>query len=87
MTPKTIQPYFEITQQAKDGGNHIIEGMLTCCNAHAFEVFAASLYFVFKTPRREEGAQNEKNHEANASRSGNHFIPSLWSLRVAWCHL
>lgn len=41
MTPKTIQPYFEITQQAKDGGNHIIEGMLTCCNAHAFEVFAA----------------------------------------------
>ena len=39
MIPKIIQPYFEITQQTRDGDNRIIEGMLTCCNAHDFEVF------------------------------------------------
>ena len=40
MIPEIIQPYFEITRQTGDGENHIIEGILTCCGAHDFEVFA-----------------------------------------------
>lgn len=39
MIPKKIQPYFKTTNQIKDGDNSIIEGILTCCNAHDFEVF------------------------------------------------
>ena len=39
MIPKKIQPYFKTTHQTKDGDNSIIEGILTCCNAHDFEVF------------------------------------------------
>lgn len=38
MIPKKIQPYFERTRQTTDGDNNIIEGALTCCNAHDFEV-------------------------------------------------
>ena len=41
MIPKTIQPYFEIMNQTKDGGNDIIEGVLTCCGSHEFEVLVA----------------------------------------------
>lgn len=39
LIPKLIQPYFMITHQAKDRDNSVIEGMLTCCNAHDFEIF------------------------------------------------
>ena len=39
LIPKAIQPYFDVTQQLKDCENYIIEGALTCCNAHNFEVF------------------------------------------------
>lgn len=39
MIPKKIQPYFKTTLQKKDGDNSLIEGILTCCNAHDFEVF------------------------------------------------
>lgn len=38
LIPKQIQPYFERTRQTTDGDNNIIEGVLTCCNAHDFEV-------------------------------------------------
>lgn len=41
MIPKKIQPYFEIINQIKDGDNDIIEGVLTCCKSHDFEVFVA----------------------------------------------
>ena len=37
MIPQKIQPYFEMIQQTKDRDNIIIEGVLTCCNAHDFE--------------------------------------------------
>ena len=40
LVPKKIRPYFEITRQNKDGDNGIIEGVLTCCNARDFKVFA-----------------------------------------------
>ena len=40
LIPKKIQPYFKITQQTKDRDNSIIKGMLTCCGAQDFEVFA-----------------------------------------------
>ena len=39
MIPKTIQPYFKITQQIEERDNSIIEGVLTCCDAHDFEVY------------------------------------------------
>lgn len=39
MIPKKIQAYFRMTHQTKDGDNNLIEGILTCCNAHDFEVF------------------------------------------------
>ena len=39
MIPKKIQPYFKTTRQTRDGDNSIIEGILTCCNGHDFEVF------------------------------------------------
>ena len=39
LIPRKIQPYFKTTHQTKDGDNSIIEGILTCCNAHDFEVF------------------------------------------------
>ena len=38
MIPKKIQPYFKTTYQTKDNNNNLIEGILTCCNAHDFEV-------------------------------------------------
>lgn len=38
MIPKKVQPYFKTTRQTKNGDNRIIEGILTCCNAHDFEV-------------------------------------------------
>ena len=41
MIPKKIQPYFEIINQIKDGDNDIIEGVLTCCKSHDFEVLVA----------------------------------------------
>lgn len=39
MIPRKIQPYFNTTLQKKDGENSLIEGLITCCNDHAFEVF------------------------------------------------
>lgn len=39
MIPKKIQPFFNTTLQTKDGDNNLIKGILTCCNAHDFEVF------------------------------------------------
>ncbi len=39
MIPKKIQPYFKMTLQKKDRDNNLIEGMLTCCNSHNFDVF------------------------------------------------
>lgn len=39
LVPKVVQPYFEITQQTADGDN-CIEGTLSCCSAHDFEVLA-----------------------------------------------
>ena len=41
LIPKKIQPYFEIMNQTKDGDNDIIEGVLTCCKSHDFEVCVA----------------------------------------------
>lgn len=38
MIPKMIQPYFKMMQQTSDRDNSLIEGILTCCNAHDFEV-------------------------------------------------
>ena len=38
MIPKKIQPYFEIINQTKDGGDDIVQGVLTCCNSNDFEV-------------------------------------------------
>ena len=38
MIPKKIQPYFETTHQKTDNDHSVIEGRLTCCNAHDFEV-------------------------------------------------
>lgn len=40
MIPQKIQPYFKIMLQKMDNDNTIIEGMLTCCNSHEFEVYA-----------------------------------------------
>lgn len=39
MVPEKIQPYFKTMHQTKDGDNSLIEGILTCCNAHDFDVF------------------------------------------------
>ena len=41
MIPKKIQPYFEAMNQTKDGDNNIVEGILTCCKSHDFEVLVA----------------------------------------------
>ena len=41
LIPKKIQPYFETKNQTKDGDNDIIEGKLTCCKNHDFEVLVA----------------------------------------------
>lgn len=39
MNPKKIHPYFKKTFEKRDGDNSLIEGVLSCCNAHDFEVF------------------------------------------------
>ena len=39
MIPKLIQPFFMTTRQTKDRDNSVIEGTLTCCKAHNFEIF------------------------------------------------
>lgn len=39
LIPKKIQPYFKTTRQTRDGDSSTIEGILTCCNDHDFEVF------------------------------------------------
>ena len=39
MIPIKIQPYFNTTLQEENGENTLIEGSLTCCNDHAFEIF------------------------------------------------
>lgn len=39
MNPKNAQPYFCLISQKKDGENSLIEGNLTCCNGHAFEIY------------------------------------------------
>ena len=41
MVPKKTQPYFELIHQREDNDNSRIEGILTCCNEHDFEVFVA----------------------------------------------
>lgn len=38
MIPQKIQPYFETTRQKNDGKNSLVEGILTCCHSHEFEV-------------------------------------------------
>ena len=38
MIPKKIHPFFETTFQKRGGDNCLIEGVLTCCNSHDFEV-------------------------------------------------
>ena len=39
LIPKKIQPFFEMKAQKKIGSDSLIEGILTCCNSHDFEVF------------------------------------------------
>ena len=39
LIPKIVKPYFKITQHKKNRDNSLIEGVLTCCSAHDFEVF------------------------------------------------
>lgn len=41
MIPKKNRHYFKMTCQKRDGDNSLIEGILTCCNAHNFDVFVA----------------------------------------------
>ena len=41
LIPRIIRPYFNITQRTMDSDSSIIEGMLTCCGTHDFEVFVA----------------------------------------------
>lgn len=38
MIPSKIRPYFKTSHQRTAGDNVLIEGMLTCCNSHEFEV-------------------------------------------------
>ena len=40
MIPEKIRPFFEVSCQKNKGGNELIEGELTCCTSHDFEVFA-----------------------------------------------
>lgn len=40
MIPKKILPYWDVTRQNIDSDNTQIEGILTCCNAHNFEIYA-----------------------------------------------
>ena len=40
MVPEKIQPFVEVSCQKNKGGNEIVEGALTCCASHDFEVFA-----------------------------------------------
>ena len=39
MIPQRIHPYFKTTLKKRNGDNSLIEGILTCCNSHDFEVF------------------------------------------------
>lgn len=39
MIPKKIEPYFKTTFQKIDPANNLIEGILTCCNSHDFEIY------------------------------------------------
>lgn len=39
LIPQKIQPYFRTTLQNIDGDSMIVEGMLTCCDSHEFEVY------------------------------------------------
>lgn len=39
MIPKRIQPYFEVKQQTVRNDTCLVEGMLTCCDDHSFDVF------------------------------------------------
>lgn len=39
MIPKRIQPYFEVKQQTVKNDTCLVEGMLTCCDDHSFDVF------------------------------------------------
>ncbi len=38
MIPQKSRPFFTTTFQKKDGDNSLIEGILTCCNSHDFEI-------------------------------------------------
>ena len=40
MIPKKILPYLDVTRQNIDSDNTQTEGILTCCNAHDFEIHA-----------------------------------------------
>ena len=40
MVPEKIQPFVEVSCQKNKVGNEIVEGALTCCASHDFEVFA-----------------------------------------------
>lgn len=39
LIPGKIQPYFDIRMQKSNDKDDLIEGSITCCNAHNFEVF------------------------------------------------
>ena len=39
MVPKKLQSYFNITREREERDNKLIEGTLTCCNSHNFEIF------------------------------------------------
>ena len=43
MIPKKIRPYFKTIRKRIDGDNTLIEGILTCCNSHEFEVLIAGV--------------------------------------------
>ncbi len=40
MIPKRILPYFNTTHENIDSDNTQIEGVLTCCSSHDFEIYA-----------------------------------------------
>ena len=40
MIPEKIRPFFEVSCRKNKGGNELVEGTLTCCASHDFEVLA-----------------------------------------------
>lgn len=39
LIPKLIRPYFKLIRQSEDADNSLVEGKLTCCTVHDFEIF------------------------------------------------